>query len=223
MNLFKIVFISIYCILSIDANAQYWSDSANLDTLYIRKSGLITTISTNARIYRIWNKDNNESLYFSYDSEGIPRLMRFTSEKNGIQYDKTTIYYSNGIRKAEYFSYVRSKFFNVKISLDSLYTEYFENGSIKSERHYSDNKEDGTTVFYYPGGRIETEIDYVNDKMMNVRYFDPEGRQLDAGDFKDGNGTAFIFHNGVKVGFFIYKNSRKISGSCRCDLDSHYR
>jgi antitoxin component YwqK of YwqJK toxin-antitoxin module len=187
--------------------SQVWDSKKNLDTLRDK----------NGQILRIENTDDFEFIYFDYDSVGKLSKTTFISRKNGIQYDKVTDYFSNGMVARESFYYILNKIFFAKLLIDSTFTEYYENGIVKAKRFYVNGKENEKTIFYYQNGSVEKEMNYVDDKLMNIKCFDNAGNILDTGEFKDGNGRLFLYKEGVHIGFCQYKNGKMLKKTCICN------
>ena len=203
----KIFFTSLLCLTTVSVFSQDWGKTKNLDTLRDK----------NGQILSIENKDNFEDIAFDYDSAGKLSKTTFTTTKNKIQYEKVTEYYSNGNIAKQYFNYILDKKVYGKPQLDSTYTEYYENGGIKWTGFYSKGKENGLTTHYYPNGRIESEMNYVADKLMNIKCYDNNGNALDMGEFKDGNGNLIIYKEGVQVSVCQYKNGKMLQRTCKCN------
>ena len=54
--------------------------------------------------------------------------------------------------------------------------EYYDNGILKSEIPYLDDKQNGVTKWYYDNGSIEFEIPFENDERHGiVKYYDENG------------------------------------------------
>lgn len=203
----KTFFTLFLCLTTATVFSQDWGNTKNLDTLRDK----------NGQILRIENLDNLEDISFEYDSANKLSKTTFTTRKNGIQYEKVTDYFSNGIVARESFYYILDKKVYGKPQIDSTFTEYYETGNIKAKRFYIKGKENGKTILYYPNGNVETEMDYVDDKLLNVKSFDNNGSKLDTGEFKDGNGKLIIYKNGMQISICQYKNGKMLHRTCKCN------
>lgn len=203
----KNIFTFFLCLTTITVFSQDWDNTKNIDTMRDK----------NGQILRIENLDNFEDITFDYDSDGKLSMTTFTTRKNGIQYEKVTEYFSNGIVARESFYYILDKKVYGKPQIDSAYTEYYENGIVKAKRFYIKGKENGKTILYYQNGMVETEVNYIDDKLMNIKYFDNTGNILDTGEFKDGNGKLIIYKAGVQIGICQYKNGKMLKRTCKCN------
>lgn len=194
------------CLIGTINNAQVWDKSDILDS----------TINELGQVSFIRNSSNLDEKYFDYDSEGNLVRTTINTTKNGIQYEIITDYFSTGAVKRESYLYILDKKFYGQPQLDFT-KEYYENGNMKTIRFYVEGKETGTTVNYYQNGAIDSEMDFANSRLMNIRNFDDKGTELDIGDFKDGSGDRVIYENGVQVAICRYKEGKLIKRSCRCD------
>lgn len=117
---------------------------------------------------------------------------------------KTNVNYINGKREGEQ-------------------TVYYANGSIKTKWNFSSGKFNGLSQHFYPNGKIREESKYVDDEIVDYKYFydtgqlwvqreykdkeifniielnDKNGISMDFGTLKDGNGTIIFYTQEGKV------------------------
>ncbi len=203
----KILFLATFLFVANHSIAQNWNTTAKLDTIF-NKSGQIESIK---------NQDNYEDILFMYDTSGKVSRIILTTKRNGKQYEEITEYYPNGIVSASYFYCIMDKMFYGKSQLDSTCTEYYENGNMKIKCVFIKNKLNGQAIHYYPNGNIEFETYFKDDKLMNIKYYNSNGNQLNTGDFKDGNGRLINYEDGIQVSICRYKNGKLIKRSCGCN------
>ncbi len=203
----KIFLTFFLCLTTASIFSQDWSNTKNLDTLRDK----------DGQILRIENLENFEDIAFDYDSAGKLSKTTFTTRKNEIQYEKVTDYFPSGKVARESFYYIIDKKIYGKPKIDSTYTEYYENGNVKARRFYLKGKENGQTILYYQNGKVETEMKYVEDKLMDIKCFDINGNDLDTGEFNDGNGKLIIYKDGVQISTCQYKNGIVLKRTCKCD------
>lgn len=89
---------------------------------------------------------------------------------------------------------------------------WYEDGNPKEVVNYFNGKTDGVYKYYYPGGQLWTERIYQSGKLMNVTaLFDKNGKSLDIGNFKDGNGIINFYNESGKIyQRNTYKDGEKI-------------
>ncbi len=74
--------------------------------------------------------------------------------------------------------------------------EYYPNGSLGTLKNYSSGKLNGIAKVLYPNGIVKERINYVNGSIGNVLEMnDINGKKLDPGSLKNGNGTLIIYHD----------------------------
>lgn len=185
---------------------QNWSDTMKIDTIR----------NNEGKIVELRNWDNLETLSFTYYSSGSLKKEILSTVRNGKQFDFIKEYDSKLKLKFEYSYYVLDRFFYGSVRLDGDYKEYFENGKVKSISHYEMNNLNGETIYYYENGLEEKRIEYLNNRVWNVKSFDKAGNSLEIGDFKNGNGHLRIYQNGILLSTCLYKNGKKVKRSCNC-------
>ncbi len=202
-NIFETATFIICILVSLNGHSQNWESTSLLDT----------TRHTSGKVWRVQNIETLDEIRYSYDDTGNLRTSTFVTFRNGVQYDKVSEYYSNGNISRQYFCYNVDKVFYGIQKKDSTQTEYCDNGMLKAKYFYKDNKLNGKTIYYHPNGLVYTELDYIDDRLMNACYYDLNGKLMEQGSFKDGNGELIIYKEGNKVS--ICKYSKGKQKSCR--------
>lgn len=203
----KVCLILLSFFLIVTSYSQNW-ENTELDTLF-NNNGEVLSIENRSSAY-------HEALTFEYDDLGNLSKVTYITQRNGIQYEKVTTYYTNGNKAKEYFYYVRNKLFYGVDELDSTYTEYYKSGALRSKRNFISGKEHGISLVYYENGEVSTKLDFTNGRLMNVKSYDHDGNLLSNGDFENGNGELIHYENGVKVSVCKYKNGRLRKRTCVC-------
>jgi antitoxin component YwqK of YwqJK toxin-antitoxin module len=122
--------------------------------------------------------------------------------REGMPHGKQEAWYSNGNRK-----WVESYEHGVRMGPDS---SFYENGSLEATASYREGLADGKWIFYHRDGAVWTEREYAAGRLMSVGFIQSkEGRQLEVGSFKDGNGWLRIYSEaGLPVEQEFYKEGR---------------
>ena len=77
---------------------------------------------------------------------------------------------------------------------DGPSVQYYKNGKISFEGNISNGYWDGVWKGYYSNGKPRVENVWDKGKLMNVNYYyAPDGKKLDKGTLKDGNGTRITY------------------------------
>lgn len=173
-----------------------------------------------------WNKDGtlNEAHYNAgerwigtdYDERGILESTTEYGECGGVEYNFVTRYYPTGVVRERYSERVEGKVIVGVAKFDSLRTLYREDGTLMQELRYASGELHGVSTDYYPSGAVESIELYTKGRLMEVRYFDADGRELSIGDFLNGNGMLAIHEQGVQVSVCRYRNGHPVKRSCKC-------
>ena len=90
-------------------------------------------------------------------------------------------YFANGQLR------IATKF--VKGKLDGVYLTYHENGNRHCVCQYLEDKREGFQAIYWENGQLNRQEEYRNGLLWNIlSRFDSNGKPIDIGTFKDGNG-----------------------------------
>ena len=141
-------------------------------------------------------------------------LMLYSSLSSAQVLLKT--YYEEDDSKIKEEFYIRSKNNNV---LDGPYKSYFENGSIKSEGQFVNNKSTGIWKYYYQNGRLRMQGQVGNGKNIGQwDYYYENGSMKMSGKLEQGKKDGYWiyyfknntiesegnYHSGVKTGTWKY-------------------
>lgn len=93
-----------------------------------------------------------------------------------------------------------------------VWTNYYQNGNIKSIITYSFGLEDGFYKYYHENGQLWTERTFVKGKAKDIlSNFDRNGKPKEKGSLKNGNGTVILYdENGKVTGIQEYKDGNDI-------------
>jgi len=104
-----------------------------------------------------------------YDSGELKRTYSYTKGKMDVEKKS---YFKTGTIKTETIQVKGDKFFKEYFETGELFfekklnggyvKEYYKNGYLKSEGHYSDNELTGSWKRYFESGELEWEVDYFN-------------------------------------------------------------
>ncbi|MDX2195864.1 MAG: hypothetical protein NW207_05560 [Cytophagales bacterium] len=131
---------------------------------------------------------NGEWKYYNTDGT----LSATGAEKNGQKEGQWRMFYANGKVKGD-------GIFNEG---DGVYTEYYENQSIKIKGIFTKGKYDGKWTYYYDNGVLEGECIYANGEGWYTGYYQDGAKKME-GLLKEGN----------KIGVWkLYKNDGGIAG-----------
>jgi len=201
-----------------------------------------TLLDDSGKILYIEERDGeNRSLYYDYSDSGVLLKETFLTWKNDTQYERITEYYENGKIRALYFWYILDKKFFGKSSLDSVYSQFDEQGNLISSIEYQNNKINGNYASYYSNGKIKTTTEYVNDirngkeityfetgqvsseliyeqdRLISAKYFNSEGLEFENNEFKEGEGKLIFYEFGELKGYCLFKKGK--SKKCNCDCN----
>lgn len=107
---------------------------------------------------------------------------------------KSELMYENGIAVKEYKSFYRNGKpeeignLNKKGDRDGSWKIFYEDGTIKEERSYSNGKWDGISKYYDELGKITEELNYRNDILVEYKAYDASGKVINQNK-KDGKNT----------------------------------
>jgi antitoxin component YwqK of YwqJK toxin-antitoxin module len=173
-----------------------------------------------------WNKDGmlRTALYTSgdgwtntnYNEQGIKLSTTVSGERGGNEYNHVTRFYANGAVRERYYEVVVGRGLFGSARFDSLHTLYSQDGALTQEMRYEDGKLHGVSTDYYPSGAIESIEVFDKGRLIGVRYFDVDGKELSIGDFYNGNGLLAVHKDGVQVSVCRYKDGRVVKRSCKC-------
>lgn len=173
-----------------------------------------------------WNKDGTlqEAHYVAgerwivtdYNERGILESTTAYGERGRMEYNFVTQYYPTGVVRERYFELIEGKVIMWVAKFDSLRTLYREEGTLMHELRYVSGELHGVSTDYYPSGAVESIKRYTKGRLMEVRYFDAEGRELSSGGFSNGNGMLAIHDQGVQVSVCRFKNGHLVKRSCKC-------
>lgn len=95
--------------------------------------------------------------------------------------------------------------------------EYYDNGNLKSEFHFLNNKKHGLQITYYPNKRIDTSIEYNNGKKEGkyLKYYDNENNDIKTithykNNEKNGTHQEYYPGNNIKKEYY-YENNKQIN------------
>jgi len=98
--------------------------------------------------------------------------------------------------------------------MSGTWTEYYENGSRKSQGNYSDGQKNGLFTEWNTSGGKKSEINYVNDEVngkMNVYY--ENGRPLYEANLDGETGTVKGYYTNGSLGFDGSFKGRRRTGT----------
>ncbi len=134
---------------------------------------------------------------------------------NGTIQGELTYYYKSGEKE------IKVHFTDGKKEGEEI--GFYKNGIIKRERTFINNTLQGDSKIYYPNGKIQEVGQYMDGKLINVKYYyesgqlwvnkqykeekyynilelyDSSGHSLDPGSLKDGTGTVKFYTENAKV------------------------
>lgn len=145
------------------------------------------------------NIEDSSTIFFE-DHKVFGRLMFKDNERNGEQ----KYYFHNG---------TLSLSINFKNGLkDGEEKAYYQNGIMSESCHYIADEWDGPFRYYYPNGNIWTERVYDKGLFKKLTILvDKNGKPLDGGSFKNGNGVLHLYTEYGKVYLSItYKDGKEI-------------
>ena len=207
LNLYTPSYTNIY---TIDKKRNMWMTFVNdiLLTGYILYNGLdaelgmisivsYITIDYVAYLKQAYNKD----IHKKYESI-VFKLAEFIESHPSYDFDDIKVI---GVLRTTYSQMIsdldRIQSGNYKNKFEP-YVEYYDNGKIKFEGTYVDNKEHGYFVYYHENGQIKEEGNY-EDGVKKGKWiiYDKDGKVKEKGDYE----------NGVKKGkWIIYDKDGKV-------------
>lgn len=138
-----------------------------------------------------------ESIMFYPDGAVFGKQLYTAGKKHGRQeyfYPdgeklQFAIHYENGVR-------------------EGLYEAYYKEGGKKEIFNNVADSIDGVYQYYYPSGQLWTEKIYKNGLLLNITAsYDKDGKELDKGTLKDGNGYINYYTKEGKVYLVVtYEN-----------------
>ena len=145
------------------------------------------------------------------------RLVAFDSNWNYT--DKSDFEYFRTVDKEKNLFYVQDRWRTGELQMKGYYTDkyltqstgkfiwYYKNGKNQMEKEYKDNVITHEKI-WYDTGNLWTERSYIDGKLHNVlSLYDPNGKLLNHGTLKDGNGSLFTYtQTGSKIDKQTYKN-----------------
>lgn len=186
-----------------------------IDTMY-DKMGRIGVIDI-LKFEKDGSYFEDESIVFSYFDNDVVKEKTFNTRKNNVQYVFQTEYYENGTKHYEYSYYVLDKKIFGVPKLDSLYYVYDQDGILDYVTSYKMNRREGWEIHYYKDGKVESEREYRNDRLWNVRFYSSIGESLNTGEFVDGNGELISYIDGFQAAICVYVNGKQKRKSCWCE------
>jgi antitoxin component YwqK of YwqJK toxin-antitoxin module len=92
------------------------------------------------------------------------------------------------------------------------YQQMYENEQARESFEYLQDSVHGMFRFFYPDGKLWTEKQYENGRLLNVlSIFDKNGKPLEKGDLKDGNGVVYYYdEEGNVYERTMYKDGREV-------------
>jgi antitoxin component YwqK of YwqJK toxin-antitoxin module len=154
----------------------------------IKKSGTYSGMTPNVKaqgaskeFYE--NGKIKSEMFYKHD---IPTGIRKDYAENGILMAEYK--YPNGYNKWEYIFYYKNGkelssgiysggYGNTEIKSDGAYKKYYENGQLKFEVTYKNNKKDGIQRKYFPDGALSSEITFKDG--VNQTFLEIEKRDTD--------------------------------------------
>lgn len=128
--------------------------------------------------------------FYAIDGKTIKEEIEYLTEKNSWIHR----YYNDTTGKLE----LEEPYQNGVLNGKQKY--YYPNGKVENEMLYIDGKINGTRKHYYPSGKIKTEVEYRNGKFWTMLgTYDQNGKKLDGGTLKDGNGYIILYDNNANA------------------------
>jgi antitoxin component YwqK of YwqJK toxin-antitoxin module len=158
----------------------------------------LTTL--NGVFYTFYNNGNAETIgqYLNNKKSGL----WLTYYEDGKLNDST--YYLNNAKSNSYSFYSSGKTKSI-IILDSLgtgaFTDYYETGAIRQTGSYSKSVwKEGAWIYYYPDGKISFVENYHDDKRIDVKCYDIQGKLKDTCEIErmpmfSGNLVKYLSNN----------------------------
>ena len=130
--------------------------------------------------------------------------------KNGVMEGPVTVYYTGGKifgeqyyvsgnrhGQQDYFYRSGKPSFSVTYEhgvRNGKFVQWYENGNSKESFTYNQDSLDGVYRYYYADGTLWTEKQYDKGKLLNVvAIYDKNGKELEKGNLKDGNGLVYYY------------------------------
>lgn len=150
---------------------------------------------TPSSIYEVLKEMNNDSLMIYYDSRwnmvkpvcatkfriaSIDTLL-FTFSGRFVDY-----YYSDSSKAVEGY-YAKGK-------KEGFFKLYFPNGQVEQSGLYVNNHKQGIWEYFYENGYRKQNLNFLNDEVLIVDFWDEEGRKM----VDSGNGSWFGFESATK-------------------------
>ena len=147
--------------------------------------GTILSFNENGKLYneRVYDMGIiiNDKFYNEDGTEKSSIKSNLLYEKNGLYYHKSTEKLYSG-----YFNNKYNKFTLREGILDGLYKIYHENGQLKHEGTYKDDKVDGLVKFYYENGQLKEEGTYKDGKLDGTyKWYHKNGQLKSERTYKD--------------------------------------
>jgi len=97
-------------------------------------------------------------------------------------------YYENDILIATQTFNLKNELINTEgLIKDGKYIEYFTDGKIKTEKNFSNGKENGITKIYYPDGILQSKAEYLNGLLNgSLLIYSPSAKLLFEQNYKNG-------------------------------------
>lgn len=160
---------------------------------------------------------------FSKDKKNGPATTYYKSGKLSGESIFLNDYFNGDILSYYSTGELRTKALYVNGYAEGVHFSYYKNGVVNKKWIFSNGKQEGLTQIFYPNGAIQEEDFYVNDEVTDYKYYyqsgqlwvhreykneviyniyelnDPNGKPMDFGTLKDGNGTILFYTEQGKV------------------------
>lgn len=141
-----------------------------------------------------------------------------TKNKNEVAFFRRE-QWQNGVKDLEVFDYYKDGQLQMKgrlasensKELDGKANYFREDGKLSQIINFSNGKYNGIEKSFYPSGELKVIRDWVNGSLMSMKIYSKNGKELNPGNFKDGDGNLIFYNNDEKVQRVVhYQNHKKI-------------
>lgn len=142
-----------------------------------------------------YNKNGTINVEYNYSNGEKTGLTKWYNE-NGEVYKEGTYFQGKleGVLTHYYNDGTYTKINLVEGKKEGKTTHYFKSDSIKGVQDYSGDKLNGDELWYYENGQLRYHKYHEDGKLMElIATYDKEGKEVDKGTLKDGNGTRFCY------------------------------
>lgn len=155
------------------------------------QQGIMTVYFKTGERNRVYGQKNDKiqgTLIFFYITGEKKKTINFD---RGIRNGESTGYYTNGA--------IKSKQQFVHDTIQGTSTHYYPDGKIQEEGVYK-NGLITSLKYYYSSGQLWVHREYFEGKEHNIlELYDAQGKPLDFGTLKDGNGLVNYYTEDAKI------------------------